>query len=170
MKWQRIIADWNFINEGESLNWFGGLSVLPNQDLIISGTIFGYYPKDKEFRTDIWLLRTDADGCPFPNCKGKLQSITNSIDNKELDGTLSGIKAMPNPTTGRLWVEILEDLIGAKLRFECLNISGNIVMEQNLITSSDVFHIDLSDFASGMYILKFSDEQGRSCNKRIVKQ
>ncbi len=75
------------------------------------------------------------------------------------------ITLFPNPTVGVLNVHSPELLVNC---YELMDISGRILMNQNIQSGFDPFTVDLSSFASGMYyIILHSGTQ--STTKKIIK-
>ena len=70
----------------------------------------------------------------------------------------------PNPTTGEL---IIESRTLKVKNLEVYDLSGKEIL--NLIPqTSDLISIDISDYSSGIYLLKFQTEQG-TVTKRFIK-
>lgn len=174
MLWNRIIADWRYAKtdsqgDGNSLNYLtGGLSVMPNGDLIITGTIDqrSEIPRN----SDIWLLRLDKEGCPYPNCKGRLQEITDKTYSISSYNQLEGIKLMPNPTMNDIWLEFSDEHFGKQYSLQCFDSDGMLQFQQQIDVQRDILHIkNTAALANGFYLLKITDEEGRYNIKKLVK-
>jgi hypothetical protein len=165
--WERVVIDFRlfrFYDTGP----FWSVTLMKNGDFLCTGDL--YNEVGKPGTNDLWLVRLDSMGCPYPNCTGKLQSIMNTVDNKELPGEIKGVKVMPNPTQGLLWLEIPSDLVGQAIKITCFDINGRQVFEQSQPNSSDISNFDISAYPSGLYLIRIQDEKGRSSTKKILKQ
>jgi hypothetical protein len=68
------------------------------------------------------------------------------------------IKIFPNPATDFISIETpLNDLEHNKLRFMIYDVHGKLLKQDHLITRS----INISEFETGMYILKIVDDNNR---------
>ena len=70
----------------------------------------------------------------------------------------------PNPTSGKVYVEISENPIYCQI----LNLMGNVVMETPVASSR--FELDLSGLPSGMYLMKTQMADGKSTYGKVVKR
>jgi Secretion system C-terminal sorting domain len=167
MLWERVIIDFRYLERPQT----GGLwdfVVMDNGDYICTGDIFRRLLNGATY--DLWLVRLDSMGCPYPNCKGKLQAINSKTDNEEVSGQLQGVKIMPNPTTGPLWFEIPDDLLQQDVTVQCFDLSGRNVYQRDFIATQSVFNLDIGDLSNGLYFIRIQDKNGRGCAKKILKQ
>ncbi len=167
MLWERVIIDFRHL-EHRITSTFWDFVVMDNGDFICTGDIFGR--KNLGHTYDLWLVRLDSMGCPYPNCTGKLQAINSKTDNEEVSGELEGIKIMPNPTTGPLWFEIPEGLLEQTVTVQCFDLSGRNVYQRDFVATQSVFNLDIGDLSNGLYFVRIQDKNGRGCAKKILKQ
>jgi hypothetical protein len=167
MLWERVIIDFRYL-EHQITGTFWDFVVMDNGDYICTGDVFGR--KNLGHSYDLWLVRLDSMGCPYPNCKGKLQAINSKTDNEEVKGELEGVKIMPNPTTGPLWFEIPDDLLQEDVTVQCFDLSGRNVYQRDFIATQSVFNLDIGDLSNGLYFVRIQDKNGRGCAKKILKQ
>ena len=80
----------------------------------------------------------------------------------------ANIQVQPNPTTSFVQISLDEELLGQDLRFELYDLTGRLVRQNALMDESNV--VDLSDFTSGLYMMKVLDNQKVLKTFKIVKQ
>lgn len=83
-----------------------------------------------------------------------------SISNKNLS---DNIKIYPNPATQTVY--IAEAILGSKVVI--FNISGQLMISKTI--SDKVESIDVSNLASGNYILQITEESGKKMTSKIIK-
>jgi len=146
--WDRIIAV-----RGKNLDYpkyaaylagrFSDIKELPNGDLIIGGNLRNNYfdtIKNKlDHQDDIWIVKTDRDGCLEPNC-GSLQQITPVKELLTPDENI--INIYPNPTNSVIY---LSDFYES---FTLIDVNGKFVK-----TGKYAPEIDLSQIDNGTYFL-----------------
>ena len=99
-----------------------------------------------------WKAVTDQNNCTdTSDCESV--TVVGLQENKTY-----AIHIYPNPTTGILTLE------GIKGKFEVYNSYGKLIE----VTKSNT--LDLSQAASGIYLLKATDENGRAYLLKIVKE
>jgi hypothetical protein len=163
MKWQRVIIDWRN-SKSQSVGLFSDMEVLANNDFVMVGHI------SKDPDRNIWVVRTDSLGCPFPNCKGKLQNLTYaSTAEHTLQGELQEVKVFPNPSDGIIWVELLEQNVGEAIEVQILDTYGRLQSIRKINVDDTVFRLDISNLSAGTYILRITDKHGKTGVKRFVK-
>lgn len=86
-----------------------------------------------------------------------------SISSKQNERLLVSI--YPNPTTNKVTLELSD--VGEELTLDMYNLGGKLIEEQSITTSKSV--LDLSDYDSGIYLLKLSSTKG-VFNTKIIKQ
>jgi Secretion system C-terminal sorting domain len=76
----------------------------------------------------------------------------------------------PNPAVNEVFVKIncLENSNGQLIVY---NTIGQKIIEQQLtlLNGENVYTIDISGFAEGIYPITFNNEQGVSCTRKIIK-
>jgi hypothetical protein len=106
---------------------------------------------------DAWLLKVDSVGCAYPNC------IT-GID--EAEPTKVMVDVWPNPVEDMLNVEIAGS--SGRLDMQVLDISGREVLRFTQYDRRAT--LDTGHWNSGVYILKGSDDKGRTFSMKIMKR
>ena len=100
------------------------------------------------FQGDVFLLGNDV--LDHPEC-----ALSTDEFNK------SQVAVYPNPTNGILQIDTQQEYE----RIAVYNILGQELRNQDFTTK-----LDLSNYQSGVYFLKFFDQQGRSTTLRVVKE
>jgi hypothetical protein len=106
---------------------------------------------------DAWLLKVDSVGCAYPNC------IT-GVD--EVQPTKVMVDVWPNPVADALNIEIAGS--STQLDLHVFDISGKEMLRFTQYDKRAT--ITTTQWNSGMYILKGTDENGRMFSLKIVKQ
>lgn len=106
----------------------------------------------------------DANGCKDASEPVSIEIIT-GLDELTL---LMGISIYPNPTSGRLSIQVVSDKIG-KFEYQVADISGKIIQFGNFEKSSELHYVELDIAAkSGLYFLKINDGDD-SAYVKIIK-
>ena len=168
LKWDRIIMDFRY-NSIKTFGGFADLTTLPNKDIVILGTFLNIGPTKGS--SNLSLTRTDSVGCPFPNCKGRLQTFKNPISSEEntLNGALKKVKIFPNPAENKVWIELYEESKTENIKIQVFDIFGKMYLEKNVYSSESIFHIDVSNLATGAYLLRITNDEGIFSVKKLIK-
>ena len=147
---------------------FADLTTLPNKDIVLLGSFFNS-KKDGGF--NLSLTRTDSLGCPFPNCKGRLQTFKNPISSTEntLGGELANVKVFPNPAEDKVWIELYDESSTDNVKIQVFDVFGKLHLEKNAYSNESIFQIDVSNLASGTYLLRIANDKGVFSAKKFVK-
>lgn len=78
----------------------------------------------------------------------------------------SNIKAVPNPTTGKLTIQGLKP---GNNNIVLVNAIGQVLLVQNVYNQTD-FEVDLSRFATGIYYISIKSDDGNTENVKVIKQ
>jgi len=109
---------------------------------------------DPSLPGDLIIYIQDANGCIF-----ELAVFVSGIDDKSL---LSDIKVYPNPVLEEFFINFaLEEK--SELSIEILNVNGHSVhkiSKENYNSGENIVKIDLSSFASSIYIVKIASAEG----------
>jgi hypothetical protein len=129
----------------------------------ISGN--AYTPKGLTAGTQYFMhVRTDCGGGTF-----SAWSIENFRTLYPAGITATGygstIKAYPNPVTDNLFIKLQSSSTGGNI--SVTNIAG-VTVHQSIVTNNEL-SIDMRSLVPGIYILKYSNEQGTTYSK-IMKQ
>ncbi len=158
-------ADTNF-GEGDEIGssgWFCVYNGYYTEDLLIVGDNGDYTVMVCEYFGDagdeIYLTETATDN---PNV-GLLGSNIDKIKSQI-------INIHPNPTTGKVTVEIGRQAISNNqiTEINIIDITGKEILQINNI-SQQKFEIDLSGFGTGLYFIKVNYEGGVYTEKLILK-
>ena len=150
--WQRNITDLRMPALGATFTWG---QELDNGDLVFIGTIIDTLDNGI-FNYDVWVVKTDANGCLVPDCTST-QFIThngiisNTFDAEDLEG--SGVKIFPNPALNELTIERRE--MKQLLQIQIYDILGNEVLKKQI-----TFHqknIDISSLPQGCYFIQIEN-------------
>lgn len=99
--------------------------------------------------------------CTIPNyplCYGQ----TSLTDTVEFDVELFAV-VRPNPTSGAIIVTCIKPH-----QVELINIQGHRITTQQSVDFSSI--IDLSKQPAGVYFVSVTDQEGRRCVKKVIKQ
>lgn len=117
---------------------------------MINDTIYSVWGDTKSGFLNIWFQQTD------------LSSGVTTI--KDLANNIKHISTYPNPTLNKLTINFGDnELINA--HYEIINLSGKVVEKQNISSKSK--QVDLSTYAKGVYLLKFTNDKGSQIIKLI---
>ncbi len=132
---------------------------------------------------DIWVVKTDLDGCMYPDC-GDEDIVY--VDIPELSSpslTASEIpifQAFPNPVRhkAQLYFPNTQLLKGKEVVLEVFDLQGRLIFEQSLprffigelLDEKELsfFELAVSDWRSGMYLLQLKVEGEVLERKRLV--
>jgi hypothetical protein len=120
---------------------------------------------------DVWLVKTDADGCITPGCQDSILYV--SVE--EIPGTgetaLKEVffKAYPNPARGPIQVEFLNAIRYEEPALRLFNLQGQQVLHQRLQRGAQSAELSTSGLPGGLYILQYSSA-GRVLQQEKVVQ
>jgi hypothetical protein len=87
-----------------------------------------------------------------------------------ISSTNAGIRTQPNPTTGRFQLQ-LDELRQGNAQIEIINFNGNIIERRNLSASKgQALKFDLSNQASGIYLVRITTADGVRTQKVVVQK
>ena len=93
-------------------------------------------------------------------------TITNGNPNSISENTELGVSIYPNPSNGKFALYFENELLGADISI--FDVQGKLLYSKT-ITSGGTQNFDISDFETGMYLVKISSDRGESMI-RVVKQ
>jgi len=131
----------------------------------VSGTTFdpsslalGFYVIDYNF--------TDANSCSGTDSDSIL--VTACLSISDIDN--SDLNLFPNPTTGKFYLSIENDLTG-EMHIYIVDLNGKMIYTSTTQKSNENFvkEIDISEEAPGVYFLNVVFDGGKRITKQIIK-
>ena len=139
---------------GYAYEWVqNGLVIATTEDL--SGVGMGIY--------SLWV--TDAAGCKTEAGPFEVSNLVGTGNPEWADY----IAVYPNPSSGRVFVLLPDELVNAEVDFEVFDVLGRRVLEQRSIRDKRV-ELDLSNLAAGLYSVLIRVEQGQVVRKIVVNR
>jgi hypothetical protein len=139
-------------------------------DLTVTGGTSPYtYDWNSGFSSDEDLINLSVAGtyiCDVTDSNGCTTQVTITVDsNVGIDGSiLSELNIYPNPSNGKLNIAF-NTSVNAKVTV--FNSVGQKLLEKDNL-GEDVLVLDLSSFATGVYVIKIITEDGIQRNERIT--
>ena len=93
--------------------------------------------------------------------------ITSIISGVHDAGSLEGVNVYPNPASDFLIIDIDGQVLGKSTQVAMYDINGNMLLLKELTSSRN--KIDISGFASGLYILNVRNDNAVTIQKIIKK-
>ncbi|MCE7924292.1 MAG: T9SS C-terminal target domain-containing protein, partial [Haliscomenobacteraceae bacterium CHB4] len=121
----------------------------------ISGIGMGLYT--------LWV--TDAAGCKKEAGPFEVTSLVGTDD----QGRLDYIAVYPNPSSGRVFAVLPDNLAGLEADFVVFDGTGRRVLEHRSIREKRV-ELDLSHLADGLYSILIRVEQGQTLRKIVINR
>jgi len=128
-------------------NWSNGVTTQDLYQLNASG--------------DYTLTVTDSIGCTYSFTFQMIIANTNSLN------ALNAINISPNPSTGRILIEALNNENDFR-QLRIFNVQGQEVFSKSNLNLPET--LDISSFAQGVYFMQFQTKDGKSWLAKIVKQ
>ncbi len=110
---------------------------------------------------DLWVIRVDSFGCLVPGCQ--------LFDNIAEQGLEMNVLLYPNPTQGRLFLSFRSAVPPSGV-FTLLNTAGQVVRRFQPGGSSVEIDLDISEQPAGLYLLRYSDQQGTRWESKVIKE
>ncbi|MGB1243356.1 MAG: T9SS type A sorting domain-containing protein, partial [Chitinophagales bacterium] len=127
------------------------------------------------FNRDIWVVKTDLDGCMYPDC-GEEDVVYVDIPNLS-PSTLTAsevplFQLFPNPARhkAQLYFPNTQVLKGKEVFLEVFDLQGRRVFEQELLDGEELsfWELEVSDWRRGMYLLQLKVEDEVLETQRLV--
>ena len=146
------LADVNSFFPGKNI-WNPGdevviMTITPN-----NGTF-----SDFEIIVDEWTNANNGDFYVELNGYNKTGKITAQMRTPEDGAAVNGVNIYPNPAIDHIQIEINEYLMEKDLNLSILDQGGKVLLEAN--ANNLVTKVELTDFAAGVYNIKFTDNEG----------
>jgi len=131
-----------------------------------SSTSYNYSSGSLESNTTYFWRVTTSNQC------GETVSDINSFttqDNVAIEGIAdSEIRITPNPTDGLVNI-YFDQIISSELEIELFSVNGQLIKSHSYNTMQELVSLNLTDFSTGIYIVKIKTNAG-ALAKRIVVQ
>jgi hypothetical protein len=120
---------------------------------------------------DVWLVKTDADGCITPGCQDSILYV--SVE--EIPGTGETalrevfFKAYPNPVRGPIQVEFLNAIRYEEPALRLFNLQGQEVLHQRLQRGAQSAELPTNGLPGGLYVLQYTSAGRVLQQERVVK-
>ncbi|MFZ6051255.1 T9SS type A sorting domain-containing protein [Halocola ammonii] len=117
----------------------------------------------------LWMMRVDAQGCSYPGCR---TTAVNEFDREK--GRV--LTAFPNPTNKEVNIVFnltsQENSAGVRGELSMYSSRGKEVLSREFtdVDSSTPVKLDVSTLNSGLYFLKWHDEEGNIESLKLVVQ
>ncbi len=108
---------------------------------------------------------TTADGFYFDDLKVKV--FTNTIGLNENTVTPIQLIAMPNPSNGITNINYSLAKTAQSAKLSVYDVYGKLVLEDRLAKDSNLYNLNLSQWANGIYIVRILDNTGNSNQIKI---
>ncbi|KGE84961.1 T9SS type A sorting domain-containing protein [Phaeodactylibacter xiamenensis] len=120
---------------------------------------------------DVWLVKTDADGCITPGCQDSILYVSVEEIPGTGETTLREVffKAYPNPARGPIQVEFLNAIRYEEPALRLFNLQGQQVLHQRLQRGAQSAELSTSGLPSGLYILQYSSAGQVLQQEKVVK-
>jgi hypothetical protein len=86
---------------------------------------------------------------------------------KNTTGMLGTIS--PNPTNNDIWVDYYLPPNQTNASLQIINTEGVIINKQQIVNQTGKAHLQLSNYASGIYLVQLVTNNGVSCSKKVVR-
>jgi hypothetical protein len=104
---------------------------------------------------NLWLVKLDSMGCLEPNCWVGLESV---------EPNAFGVSLFPNPAND--WLNIKLHNPSQPITLELFDVSGQRLMHTQLFAPLEA--IQVNHLATGLYLAKFTMNNGSSIMERVV--
>lgn len=161
MLWHKNISDRRF---GRSLNFLGNGLELNSGDLVFSGAIrdTNYFFDYLSTAINIWLVRTDADGCLYDDCA----DVTYVTSTSEVSPQMSAFSLHPNITNEQSMILPASDINQQGWRMSVYNLSGQLVHAESIRFFPQA--INVSNYPPGIYLVRLDNKLGQYQVMRLV--
>jgi hypothetical protein len=82
---------------------------------------------------------------------------------------LEKVKIFPNPAENKVWIELYEESKTENIKIQVFDIFGKMYLEKNVYSSESIFQIDVSNLATGAYLLRITNDEGVFSVKNLIK-
>jgi hypothetical protein len=151
--------EYKILDGGESENRLYDIKTTLDHGFISCGMV---YPRSPDTGTrDIWVLKLDSIGCPFPLCDTTVGVVEMPFNEKE------ELVIYPNPAKN--WLQAAGFKLQANGRLMIYDIYGRKVEEIVVPEGQDQVRIDVTGYQNGIYFaILYSDSQITDRKKFMV--
>lgn len=173
-----IIGCGTYFDEGDNMGWlfrmteegellwerrFGGLfhqnasyslidlKETSNGDIVAVGTKTDTLSSWLELKTNVWLLKVDANGCLNPGCDEDLVLV--STEEINIEENKEWFSISPNPSNGLFNIKFSNPISQEGDEFIFLNANGQEVKKESIKQGLSELWLDIHDSPSGVYFL-----------------
>ncbi len=139
---------------------FADMVVCPDGGFLFGGSYYSF-PNDPMY-LKAWLVKTDSLG----NAPGM---FTVGIEEEELVIKNIELKIYPNPTSDNINLRMDENPRD-DLQLEIYNISGQLVMQQQLAAFEQEHRVNIQNLQSGIYLVKLKSGNEEFYSGKVVKE
>ena len=132
----------------------GGLVVLPSGSVVLVGRTDRYQPWPP--RSYGWMFKVDANGCMYAPC-----SVPTEEPSKPAE-----LWAYPNPAASRITVRLPDLARGGQV--EVFDTLGRLVANVRTAEAQEAAYFDVSDWSSGVYLLRLVQDGRVLAAGRVV--
>jgi hypothetical protein len=139
-------------NYNENTDFFTNVIETSDGGLLINGSADDGFEGGGQ---NLWLVKLDSMGCLEPNCWVGLESV---------EANKLGVSIFPNPAND--WLNFKLQNTMQPVALELFSIAGQ--REMNTKLTAPLEAIQISHLSAGLYLAKFTLEDGRSVTERVV--
>ena len=154
--WKRTII----YNEKFFHQTLGEIIEMPNEDLLMYGSLMDIKGLVETPLQKMWVVRTDKYGCLVPGCE-----LWDDIDEKEADA--AKISYYPNPFQHELY--IFNPAHHLFYKGQIIDLSGKVVKNDIQLAPQTTTIVPLAHLSRGVYILKLVNDAGEMQTYKIIK-
>lgn len=164
--WDRRIID--STGGGNDMGFYYGIE-LSNGDLLFSGEI--HSDTSATTTQDVWIVKTDANGCLFSGCQDTFQILVPSKDIHTIqDSNIFGL--LPNPFTDRL---VLGTFLGYRVpsgdyEAAVYDLQGRIVYPPKPINPDMLTAFDMAAVPPGLYVVQIFRDRRAVQSLKALKE
>ncbi|QQS29492.1 MAG: T9SS type A sorting domain-containing protein [Sphingobacteriales bacterium] len=143
---------------------FMDLTETPDGGIAATGPVI-QRNENGQLEIDIWLVKTDADGCMEPGCNNGLiwLSADEAAEGVWIGRELNALHVYPNPASSQITVRLPNNAVAyTPAQIDVYNIHGQRVHSHPLLPGQRVAQIDLPTLPEGIYIVHLKGHKNLS--------
>lgn len=159
--WERSVLHYRADTVERSLAYYpGSIKILPNKQLLMTGSVEDYDPNSPDYGFWGWLVRTDSNGCQTADCR--TVGIAPTIQSDMHIGTF------PNPVDSWMVVHSSKAL-QAEGRLRLYDLQGKLLAEQYLAPASQEWMLEMGAYPPGIYLVEM-EVGGKRWSRKVMKR